>query len=440
MTRLRIAATLATLVACDRGGQAPAEAASAPPTAPAPPRPAPYLHAPGPAYLGIDGTGLVRLEDGQLTTLVAHRYPVRSIVVDAEGAVYAAAIGGLWKVAGETIEHLDTEDTALLARLALGPDGVLWATDHRGVFRWDGGWTVEPPATFDGELVDDLAVDRAGHVWVTQREALWFLDGERWHRLDPAFAGTVEPFFSTIAAHPDGGVYVTSIRGTYRFRDGRWSDAGLSSRYGMLDELVIGPAGHVAGSGGVGTLTVQAPSGAIRTTELEDGPARARRGDVLAVDGAGRTWLATDNGLVIFDRDGALAQQWLPGTVAGVTGKITALAVVGDGPALPPLGPPVTGTITGRVLRGGRPVAGAAVELCDQPLTVLQRTPCESSTTTYRTTTGADGRFRLAAVAVGSYGFAIKPGPRWIVMLATDCCTALGPGTTYDVGALTVAP
>ncbi|MBK9031070.1 MAG: hypothetical protein IPL61_07000 [Myxococcales bacterium] len=456
MNRLRFTVTLLAIAACDQGGKPAAPPAPAPiaPVAPAPttptapaspaeaPAPAPppiaYTSAPGPAYLGVAGAGLYRLDGGALTRLIAHRYPVKQIVVDRQGAVYAVAIGGMWKIVDGKPQRLDSDQTTLVDQLALGPDGVLWATDRRGVLRWDGAWTEEPAETFGGDLINAIAVDHDGRVWVVQSAALWRLDGDHWSKLDVGFASTATPFFSAIAIHADGTVYVAGSAGTFAFRDGRWRKTGLATRYGSIDELVAGPAGHMAGTGGVGTLAVAEPSGTTRTVELDEGPAQAHRGDVLAIDGGGRTWVATDNGLVIFDRDGGLAQQWLPGTVAGVTGKITALAVVADGPTLPALQAAATGAITGKVLRAGKPVARAAIELCDQPLTMFKGTPCESSTRAYRGTSAADGTFRIDDVPVGTYGFAVKPGAQWIILIGGDCCTALEPGATYDVGAITL--
>ena len=458
MHRLPLLAVLAALPACDAASK-PAAGPPPAPTgpaldaaralAPAPPAPAPpveamppvaYLGAPGAAYLGVDGAGLYRLVDGTVTRLIGHKYPIKQIVVGADDAVFAVAIGGMWKLGKGAPERLDRDDLRSLERIALGPDGVLWGTDRRGVFRWDGAWTEEPASTFGGasELIYDLAVDRDGRVWVMQSGALWRLDGDHWSKLDIGFTGTSQPFFSALAIHPDGTVYVAGNPGTFAFANGRWRKTGLAGRYGSLDELAVSPAGHVAGSGGVGTIAVQAPAGAVRTIELDDGPARAHRGDVLAIDGGGRTWITTDNGLVILDGDGALAHQWLPGTGAGGTGKITAAAVVGDGPRLPTLTAAATGTIAGKVLRAGKPVGGAAVELCDSPLTMFTRTPCESSTASFRATTAADGTFALPGVPIGTYGFAVKPGAQWIILIGGDCCTALTAGGTYDVGAITL--
>ena len=157
------------------------------------------------------------------------------------------------------------------------------------------------------------------------------------------------------------------------------------------------------------------------------------------MDASGRIWITTDNGLVILDARGELLQQWLPGTVAGVDGTITAIAVVDDGPALPALRPAATGTVTGKVTRGGKPVPRATVELCDLPLISFTTSPCDSSTFARTATTDDAGRFQLPEIPIGSYSFAVKPDARWRVMMTgSNCCSRLRAGGTFDVGTITV--
>jgi hypothetical protein len=53
--------------------------------------------------------------------------------------------------------------------------------------------------------------------------------------------------------------------------------------------------------------------------------------------------------------------------------------------------------------------------------------------------TAANGTFKLARVSVGSFGFAVKPGAKWLVFIGRNsCCTALEDGQTYDIGSITV--
>ncbi|HUQ05360.1 MAG TPA: hypothetical protein VM261_22815 [Kofleriaceae bacterium] len=441
MRRLLLPSLLAFAAACDDDGKPHAPATHATP-APAEPQPTPTApevrHAPGPAYIAVDDVGLFRLENGTLTLLVEHPYTFHSIVVDAKGIVYASAIGGMWRLEGTRKNRLDDDRGMPAESLALGPDGVLWASDRRSIHRWDGTWSTEPAATFDNALIQDVAVDLDGRVWVATTAALWRLDGERWSKLDPSFTGSDQPFFGSLEVAADGAVYVSALYGTFVFRDGRWSDTQLSSVSRPIDELAAGPAGHIVGTGGVGGLAVAAPGQPTWKSDISDS-AKAGRADVRAVDAGGRSWITTDNGLVILDGRGELVQQWLPGTVAGIDGTVTAIAVVDDGPTLPELRAAATGTITGRVLRGGKPVARAAVELCDMPLITFQTTPCAGAIFTRTATTDARGTFQLTDIPVGSFSFAVKPDARWRVMLgSSNCCTKLTAGGSFDVGAITI--
>ena len=165
-----------------------------------------------------------------------------------------------------------------------------------------------------------------------------------------------------------------------------------------------------------------------------------RQADVMAVDGSGRTWLRTDNGVVILDGDGKLAQQWKPGTVPGITGKVETIAVTGNGPTLPTLTDAARGTVTGKVVSKGKPVAGAAIEICTSPAAFLmtEKTPCTGQSVAFSGVTAADGSFKIANVPVGSYGFAVKPKRTWFVSSwgLEECCTSLENGQTYDIGSI----
>ncbi len=413
--------------------------AALPPPAPTPAAPVlPVRNVAGPAYIGVDDVGLYRLADGKLELLIDHPYPFQAIVVDDKGVVYASAIGGMWRIEGNRKNRLDDGVAGGYHSLALGPDGVVWANDRRAIHRWEGTWTHEPPETFDRALLDDVAVDLDGRVWVTASSALWRLDGDHWSLLDPAFTGSTQPFFNAVEVGADGAVYVSCLYGTFVHRDGRWTDTQLASISRQIDELAAGPAGHVVGTGGVGSLAITAPGEPTWKSDISDA-AKATRADVRAVDASGRIWITTDNGLVIIDARGELLQHWLPGTVAGVDGTVTAIAVVDDGPALPTLRPPATGTVTGRVTRGGKAIARATVELCDVPLVTFESTPCESSTFSRTATTDDAGRFQLPEIPIGSYSFAIKPDARWRVMMTgSNCCSRLRAGGTFDVGTITV--
>jgi sugar lactone lactonase YvrE len=394
---------------------------------------------PGPAYFGVDDVGVVKLDGGKITRVVENNYTIHEIVTGPKGVVYALAIGGLYKIEGGKASTIKTENHANYDRGAVGPDGVLWMTDRRGVTRYDGKqFTEEPPATFDNALIQDIAVDRAGRVWINTPDHLWKLEGAAWTRVDTGFTGVKQPFFSMVVGGPSGELYTSSHGGTFYDLDGAWHELALKFDFGSADEFAVGADGRIAASAGLDDVVLAAPGQPGRSVDLAAAGAKAKTADVLAVDGQGRTWIRTDNGLVILDRDGKLLQQWEPGTVQGIAGKVTAAAVIGAGPELPSTGPVATGTVTGKVLQKGKALAGAKIELCASPSMMFKKTPCDDASLTRTATTGADGMFSLANVPVGSFGFAVKPAGQWMIMLGSNCCTELEAGGSYDVGSITL--
>lgn len=393
-------------------------------------------------YVGVKGTGIVRVVDGKATTVLAHDFTIADLVVDSHGIVYATSVSGTWRIEGDLVTPIPAvrSETSYAEHLAVGPDGVLWALDDHGAYRYDGtAWTAFPESTFTGaELLYDIAVDHENRVWVVTPDDLWRYDGATWQKLAKTFTRTKQPYFRTAAAGPDK-VYVGSGAGVFAYAGDTWTKVPAKGKYDDLDgdELAVAPDGRLAMSGGVDDVAVAPSGGAPVRIDLAKLGASARRAEVAAVDGSGRTWLRTDGGIVILDASGKLAAQWKPGTVEGIRGEVDAIAVFGNGPTLPTLVAAAHGTVVGKVLHEGKPVAAAAVELCPSPSMLVEKTPCAGAPVMRTATTGADGTFTIADVPVGSYGVAVRPKRTWFVSWGnSDCCTALEDGGTFDLGAL----
>jgi sugar lactone lactonase YvrE len=454
---------LACLVACGKSDEPPAPKTKQAAPSPAPktveatsgeaaaPEPAeqpnlvqPSAAAAGAAYLGVSGTGLVRVAGGKTKTLIEHRFPINDIAIDSRGVVYAAAIGGAWSISGDKVTTLpEIGSSTYFNHLAVAPNGDLWALDHKTAYRWDRkAWMAVPKETFEGQLMSGIAVDRAGRVWVATSDHLWRFDGGTWSKLDRKFTGTTEPYFRAIVAGPNGEVYASCIKGVFAYKDDAWNKVSIAGRdsYLSIDELAVGADGRIVASGDVLDVAIRTPDGELRRVALKKNGAKVRQADVMDVDGAHRVWLRTDNGVVILDGDGKLVQHWTPGTVPGVTGKIETIAVAGNGPTLPELTAAARGTVTGKVVSKGKPVAGATIEICTSPaqLVMFEKTPCTGSAVSFTGVTGADGSFKIADVPVGSYGFAVKPKRTWFVSSGglEECCTTMENGQVYDIGSI----
>jgi hypothetical protein len=143
---------------------------------------------------------------------------------------------------------------------------------------------------------------------------------------------------------------------------------------------------------------------------------------------------------VVLSPDGKTLQQWLPGTVSAIPGRVKFITVSGGGPALPDLsGALVTATLTGKVLSGGAGLANADIEICPTPVTMFKSSPCDSAVVRKRVTTDASGTFTFPELPISSYGFAIKPpGKQWLVLIGANCCAQMKANTTFDIGAVSI--
>jgi hypothetical protein len=416
-------------------GGALATAVAEPPPTPAKIDPA----AAGPAYLAVEGTGIVQLDGGKITTIQPQQFVTSHFAVGPGNVVYAAGIGGLFKIEhNRAVKFPAPQENGSYDDLAVAPDGTLWLLDMTGVEHWNGkAWINEPKSTFGTTLLNRIAVDTAGHPWISTSDHLWKLDGT-WSKVDTSFAGKETPYFGAIAAGPSGEVYESSLAGTRFWKDGVWHVAPAKTEVGDFTRLFIGRDGRFAASGSVAEIVIGAAGSKPHAIQLDKLGAKAHRAEILAIDAAGRTWIGSDNGVIVLGADDKLLQQWTPGTVAGITGKVTAIAVLGAGPSLPTIGAASTGTVIGKVLTKGQAVANATIELCDMPLTMFEKTPCGSATTARTATTGADGTFSVADVPIGSYGFAVKTAGKWLIMIGGNCCTEMQAGKSYDVGSITL--
>lgn len=406
-----------------------------PPAEPPPPPLEPA--AAGPAWFAVDGVGLVRLHDGDFTTVVEQDYTSKVLATGPDDSIWAGGIGGIYRIRGERVDKVgDSRTPGSVDALAVAPDGHVWALSHRGVHHFDGtAWSLEERASVTSDLLQDVAVTPDGKVWVASTHALHLRDGGSWQKVDLGPVVKDAPFFSMLLVGPDGDLYASSNDGIARRRGDAWEKVPLEGHIGS-SRMAVGPGGRVAVVAGTSGLELHLPGRGNRTLNPEASGYRARRIAALAFDDSGRLWVATDNGVVVLGADGALLSQWKPGTVPAIAGTVDALLLLAGGPALPELGEVQKGTITGKIIRGGQPVTSVDVEICESPLSMFQQSPCDSASFGRRVQTDATGTFRFDDIPIGTYGFAIKPSDQWMVLIGADCCARMKPGSTYDVGSI----
>lgn len=164
----------------------------------------------------------------------------------ASGSIVAAREGGVWLVGTHALHWFDGDqfrdvveapaEVTRLAYAAEAADGTLWATAWgQAVFHWDGSsWTSVPiPGAVGSSSVDRVAVDRDGGVWVVLTDSsaagsrgVARYAGGAWRTYT---SGDVPPLSGevlSIAAAPDGSVWVVTRTGVARFDGRSWSTFG----------------------------------------------------------------------------------------------------------------------------------------------------------------------------------------------------------------------
>jgi hypothetical protein len=425
----------------------PIETKGPEPRAPQPPasRPAPpvfltKMEHPGPAFFAVESTGVVQLRDGLFTVLPGVHGMVKGLALGRDGLI-VSNYSGVYQLSGEGFGHSlklgEYSKPGSVMELVLAHSGTLWTLGGNGIGRYDGkGWTLFEKAKFgNARLLRGLTVDDDDHVWVSTSEILYRQEGEGWAAVDTSEAVGPRPFFQRISRGLDGAVYASYSTGLLRCVAAACRAlAGIKER---PDVFAVAADRRVLLVNRLNRVTVLASDGERTTIDPEEAGFRAGAIRSATADAAGRFWLATDLGVVILDRE-YHAVQWQPGQITELAGPVQTILVGGEGPGLPVVGAQVTGTVKGRLLRAGVPVAAATVELCARPSHAHVDAPCSQTTFKQTATTDAHGNFSMPDVPVGSYRFAIKAGRKWVITIGGDCCTHLSHGNIFEVGAISL--
>jgi hypothetical protein len=429
-----LVAIAVTLVGCRTGdapgGVAVAPAGAAPASvsaaaaASAPPRCTPSLPEPppggpaveGPAYVVVDGVGVLRITEGRVS-IVLPRADASSwdpeVALGPTGELWLSDWDGITVLAADGGEfckrRLDRDGTRPERMTVLAARDV-WAVTSDSewdLVRFDGRhWgtvrrRAQFPGKFDDNKIEALAVTSAG-VWVSTWNGLWRGVGDDWRRIDPP---------EGVEAYAELWVYrdqlIAGYVGGHLLRDGEtwraldWPvDASVRRAVGDVG-LVVAP--RLDGP----TVLIGAVEGGdcIATSD----PVHGSHVHAFTIDGAGRVWVATEEALAVLDGSGRVLTEWTAGTLEGLTGRIRAVAVVGAGPKqLPAVRPARMWEIVGRLEthKGSTPLANTAIELCGA---LSAQDQCAQTSFRRATTTAADGSFRFADVPEGELHMVVHP-------------------------------
>lgn len=241
------------------------------------------------------------------------------------------ADGGVARFDGEAWTTYTRDDglpANMVASLAAGDDGAVWAGTLEGVGRFaDGRWasfvTGEGPA-FDP--ISPVATDDVGVLWVAASDGVSRFDGQDWQTW-MTDDGLQRSSANAVAVAPDGTVWVGTDDGVARFDGQEWAtwtaDDGLGDN--QVTSLALGPEGilWVGTDGGVSRFDGRQWA----TWTAEDGLASSSI-NAVAVDEDGSVWVGTDDGVSRFD-----GQEWVSWTADDglPNNSVNAVAVDKDG-------------------------------------------------------------------------------------------------------------
>jgi hypothetical protein len=376
--------------------------------------------------------GVYRLEDGKVEK-----------VLDASGA-YDMEIGpdgAIW-LANASIFKIQNGKGELATQgyvtdLAIGTDGVVWAAGTLASKKFGKvvgrEWKDEPLPEDPPNGFEFIGIDAKNNMYAATHTDVYRRKDGAWEKLDlkkllpPGPRG-----FRGFRSGPGGAFYIIEGSAILSLgEDGAWSrvDAGNSL---IFSRVTVSASGDLAAQA-TGSFAVVSPKKKPEQRSIESVGIKAGIIESFALDGQGRRWLGTDNGLVILSPKGEVLQHWKPGSLPST---VKYILVIGAGPALPAAPPePVMGSMKGTIVREGKPVAGVDVEICDVPtITFAGRSPCSASAVNLAVKTDAQGAFRIANVPQMGVGFAFGEKGKWLVRTNAKCCTQLTQGGEVDVG------
>jgi ligand-binding sensor domain-containing protein len=159
------------------------------------------------------------------------------VVPAREGGVWLGGMGGVDQALrwfdGERFRDVVPAPPGNVRTFAEAPDGSLWAGTDEGLSRWDGTSWSTAPARRTGEGVPTLAVDRSGAVWagscINDSEIQWCgdvagisrYDGRTWESFDDPLANSGAAAW--IGEAPDGSVWVVNDAGVVRYDGSAWT-------------------------------------------------------------------------------------------------------------------------------------------------------------------------------------------------------------------------
>ena len=317
--------------------------------APAAGFPVPALALDGSRVLVAGADGVYTPEGGRLRRLYTLPGPALSLLIRPDG-LWAGGVGRVYRIRPGVTEAfpLPAAQGGSVTALAWHQDS-LWAATNRGLFRHQRGTWLRA-GNGSTPTIEAMASDRDGNLWVATSQYLERLhagqtteriqnrpgsiairsiyedhDGSLWlgsqtegvarawngytRRLTEA-SGLSNPLLWSIAAAPDGAVWVGTGNGVEVWRDGRFRQVASGAQLPHPEAYSLLPE---ADRTWVGT---RAGVAVLRNGRLEKPPVLAPLRNLqingIVRDRGGRLWFASSDGLFVLGRDHRLVRYGRP--------------------------------------------------------------------------------------------------------------------------------
>ena len=226
-------------------------------------------------------------------------YILETLVCDSRGRVWAASSeSGVFAVADGRLTHYTTQEGLAdndVRTIAEGPAGAIWAGTEHGTSRFDGkAWTTyDSKETVGPSSVQAITADSEGRMWFLTNGVMVCYDGQKWTTHRPPMGGAYR-----IVNGPDGRLWFAGS-GVFAFDGRTWTtyreERGMPA--GSIEHLAVDRAGRkwVAGSWGAARLDRNT------WTRLTRGwPGYI--GDMM-IDRQDRAWILLNDALLCLDGD-----------------------------------------------------------------------------------------------------------------------------------------
>jgi hypothetical protein len=370
---------------------------------------------------------------------------LRDMAVCPDGILYAATTselasfdGSRWEsipVAGEKYKGADF--------VACGAEGSIWVGYYQGVARYrDGEWQTFSSAEYDtGEfsgLIHGLELAPDGTVWVAASNSVSAYDGSAWkeYKQGDGFPDEISP--EGLAIDSKGRVWTADFNNVYRFENGGWTAFEMDNSVYSTRSLVVDPKDRLwINTSDRGSLLFDGSD--WRSLSFAGGEIDGNGVNMAAFDSGGRTWLALTYGIDVIDGDKVTHYRMDNADLP--ENDLRTVAVSGAGPALPAFQTKDPGSLSGRITRGGKPLADAEMEICVETLAMFftGKTPCSDQPFFRQIRTDGEGKFSSGDLPTGYYVIAVKLGEEWAALgeLASKRIL-VEAGKDTDIGEITV--